>query len=197
MGMRWASACVLAGFFLLWGCSSGSGDNRGGGANLSALCDQSCQNEQAVGCPNEGTLEACVSECESELGSYSAQCPGEASAYMQCAAGVTPICGPSGTAGYTQDMLQSACGTQLQAFTGCAVCIASPNDDSCDQCLKTSCCDSFKALVTDPQFAEYSACDDMCDVQFCSVPCMDQYPSIGAKLQTAASCLSQNCSSCV
>jgi hypothetical protein len=196
--MRWLGASFLGCFLLAAGCSSGSGGgSSGGGANVTGLCTKSCQAEQALQCPNEGPLQTCVTNCETELADYGESCPSEVTAYLECASDVTPICGPEGTAGYTQEMIQSACGPELQGFTACFVCTPAPEDDACDQCLKSSCCESFKAVVTDPQFSAYSACDDMCDVQFCSVPCSQQYPGIYSKIEASAACLAQNCSTCI
>lgn len=80
---------------------------------------------------------------------------------------------------------------------GSEVCASSSTDDSCDRCVKASCCAEVVGFVNDPAAEAFLSCVQPCQTTICFDSCSAVYPSAGARFNVLANCLTNRClSSC-
>lgn len=165
--------------------SSGSGSG-------SFSCDSACDTALALMCPNDTKTE-CVNECSDSL-SKSGECSAQFQAAFACASQHLQ-CGSDGTAQIDEAKILTTCGVEFFAMEGCAACQLNTDDDACDQCKATKCCNVAKTLFEDPSlpaaFACIAACSENDDA--CFTACTTKYPDFVKNQQALGACEEMQC----
>jgi hypothetical protein len=92
-------------------------------------------------------------------------CPRAQIAYLQCEADTGQfICGSSGWAVISNCHRDNSVCPTSQPPLDAATCMTTPPDSACVSCLQTNCMTQYQALMTHPEFQDFSDCVSGCEV---------------------------------
>jgi hypothetical protein len=177
----------------LTACSSGSGGGAGGSTGAPVSCETYCDKGLALSCATN-TREQCLAACESDSNERG-ECADEYRASGACLID-TFGCELPNTA---EADLFSVCQNQSAAYSGCSACMPDAEDDACDVCAKTNCCNERKSAYSDLELLEVAACYADCVDNGgldCENPCLAAHPNAAAKVNAATACASNACPGC-
>jgi hypothetical protein len=119
-----------------------------------------------------------------------AECASGASAVLACTSSAAIECSAQGVPN-----LLTVCADQMAAFNGCAACLPSAADDSCETCSKSSCCTERKAVYGDENLGALVECVNECVDPTCVQSCNATYPGVSQALSALVTC-EQACAGC-
>lgn len=190
------------------------GDDEGGGARAS--CEQICERMEAPSCAN--TSPNCVATCREEKLNTPMDCEPELDALSKCFAGATFQCDankvPMAAACQAKLNRWLACsgepslpdddGEEPQDDGDSRpdpdepgddsdelVCKAAPDDDSCDTCLKGSCCEETAACG--PACQRIANCIQECADDACIDTCVQDNLDGAYQFSQLGTCMVQHC----
>ena len=171
------------------GSGVGGSGGSGVGGSVGNVCNDVCSKIGSANCPNEDPVAKCVSDCQTDIPKYQAQCGAQLNGFATCVTTKATItCTSSGSS-------FKGCDAEVIAWAGCTACIQDSNDDACDVCAKSTCCGELQGLYNNPDFAKYYGCLNGCADATCQQNCVTQYPSIMQAGKALADCQSTKCAS--
>jgi len=91
----------------------GSGDLGAGGGSSSGNCNSACAAMLKAQCPNTGTQQSCLQECQGQVATVPSRCAAQLNGVMSCYSTATWTCDSSG------DATTSSCSSQGTALETC------------------------------------------------------------------------------
>jgi hypothetical protein len=151
-----------------------------------------CEKQAEANCPGGTPREQCPQQCDRLVPLIT--CAQEYAATRECIATKASFeCLDDGKLGLRH------CWTEIQPLITCNACQVASGDETCDACMRTSCCAQLKAYWGHPDLGPYLDCTSLCDGDAgvnCLQECAARYPNVrtvGTALQECRSTCRASC----
>jgi hypothetical protein len=177
------------------GGSSGTGGASSDGAvpGVRDACIAWCEKQAEAACPGGTPREQCPGACD--LLTPDISCAKEYAATADCIRSKARFAclSPGRVEMY-------GCWGDIGPYLVCAACLPATNDDACDTCTKTTCCEQRKAYYSHPDLGPFTDCVGDCGGQdagsACTQACGARFPELQATVRALTDCISTCLTTC-